>query len=147
MDTIKPVSLLVPSLKDLEDPIGDEDLPESFPVDHFKCYSVEVTKGTPRFRLRKVTVTDQFNEPNGKEFIVIKPVRLCNPAEKRVGDEITGIQNSENHQMCYAVYPMWGEPRHQTVKGIHVNNQFGALKLDAKSERELCVPSTKTLPE
>ena len=31
------------------------------------------------------------------------------------------------------------------MKGIHINNQFGPLQIDAKKEKELCVPSEKDL--
>ena len=40
-----------------------------------------------------------------------------------------------------------GEPKFEKVKGIHVNNQFGPLQLDAKKEKELCVPSEKDLDQ
>jgi len=39
------------------------------------------------------------------------------------------------------------QPKHVKVLGIHVNNQFGPEQLDTIKEEELCVPSTKTLPE
>ncbi len=159
VDTVRPVSLLVPSLKDLEAPIPDEDLPETFPADHFKCYEVALSEGAPAFEPAEVTLTDQFNEPEGKKFSVRRPKWLCNPVEKEVKGEVTEIQNPEAHLMCYAVrevrekidffdfsslFRLYHGP---VAKGVHVNNQFGPLELDAMEERELCVPSTKTLPE
>ena len=42
--------------------------------------------------------------------------------------------------MCYSV-------RRVDIANIHVNNQFGPLEVETKKEKkELCVPSTKTLP-
>lgn len=139
LDTRKPDRLLVPSLKDLEDAIPDAVLPNPFPVEHFKCYKVKTTKGTPKFKKREVAVVDQFDQ--GALLKVEKPERLCNPADKN--DE--GIVNSSNHLLCYKVRRVKGEPKHEDVKGIHINNQFGPLQLDTKKEKELCVSSMKEL--
>ena len=88
----------------------------------------------------KVEVVDQFNQP--KQFDVKKPNRLCNPVDKNDED----IINLEAHLMCYKVKRAEDEPKHEKVKGIRINNQFGPLQIDTKKEEELCVPSTKTLP-
>jgi hypothetical protein len=87
-----------------------------------------------------VTVVDQFNQM--KLFDVRKPLRLCSPAEKRVGDEVTEIENPRDHLMCYAVKRAKDEPKHKKVRDIHTNNQFGPLQLDTEKEEELCLPST-----
>ncbi len=158
VDTKKPDRLLVPSLKDLDFPIPDIDLPDEFPVDHFKCYKVKVKKkiceDDPAIKCREdadcqtgtcnlgfpkgiqVTVEDQFED---KLFDVKKPTRLCTPVDKN-GE---GIINPDAHLMCYKVKPAEDEPKHIKVEGIHTNNQFGPLQVDTKKEAELCVPSTK----
>lgn len=140
VDTQKPGCLLVPSLKDLVSEIPDENVPGDFPLDHFKCYKVKVTKGTPGFPEGiQAFVVDQFGQP--KLFDVKKPTMLCTPVDK--GE---GRKNPEAHLMCYAVKPAEGQLEHVKVLGIHVNNQFGPLQLDTKKEEELCVPSEKILP-
>ena len=136
VDTKKPDRLLVPSLKDLDIPIPDIDVPDEFPVDHFKCYKVKVSEGTPEFESIQVTLADHFED---KLFDVKKPKRLCNPVDKN-GE---GIINPDAHLLCYKVKPAEDEPKHIKVEGIHTNNLFGPLQFDTKKEAELCVPSTR----
>jgi len=138
VDTKKPDRLLVPSAKSLTGPVGA--LPVPLTVDHFNCYKVKVTEGTPEFVPLQVTLEDQFTAP--RVFDVDKPTRLCNPVDKN-GE---GILNPELHLLCYKVKPAKDEPKHEKIESIHVNNQFGPLQVDTKKEKELCVPSTKTLP-
>ena len=156
VDTKKPDRLLVPSLKDLDIPIPDIDVPDEFPVDHFKCYKVKVKKkiceDDPAFKCREdadcqtgtcnigfpkgiqVDVVDEFNQH--KLYDIKKPKRLCNPVDMN-GE---GIINPDAHLMCYKVKPAEDEPKHIKVEGIHTNNQFGPLQVDTKKEAELCVP-------
>jgi len=129
LDTDKPDRLLVPSLKDLVDPIPDGDVPGSFPVDHFKCYKVKVTEDTPEFEQLEVSVADQFSP--GMLYTVEKPERLCNPVDKNN----EGVIDPDGHLLCYKV----------AVAGIHINNQFGPLELNTKFAKELCVPSEKDI--
>ena len=131
VDTKKPDLLLVPTLKDPNNPVV---LPEPFtpPLDHFKCYKVRRTKKTTKFIKQTVTVSDQFINTT---LLVKKPVRLCVPVDK----DGKGIIDPVAHLMCYKVKRV-----KKKVKGIHVNNQFGPLQLDTKKVVELCVPSTKT---
>ena len=131
VDTKKPDLLLVPTLKDPDNPVV---LPEPFtpPLDHFKCYRVRRTKGTSKFTPETVNVSDQFINTT---LLVKKPVRLCVPVDK----DGKGIIDPVAHLMCYKVKRV-----KKKVKGIHVNNQFGPEQLDTKKVMELCVPSTKT---
>jgi len=137
LDTQNPDQLLVPSLKDLGAPIPGGGVPDPFPLDHFKCYKVKIKPGTAKFEKRDVQVIDQFNQPAVLE--VEKPERLCNPVDKN-GE---GIANPDGHLLCYKVKRAKPGPKFNDVMGIHINNQFGALQLDAKKESELCLPSTK----
>ncbi len=139
VDTEKPERLLVPSLKDTNNPIDDQSVPDDFPVDYFKCYKVKVSEGSEFPEGIQVDVVDEFNQP--KLFDVKKPKRLCNPVDKN-GE---GIINPDAHLMCYKVKPAENEPKHIKVEGIHTNNQFGPLQVDTKKEAELCVPSTKQI--
>jgi hypothetical protein len=75
-----------PAPKSFQGPIGPPD-PASHDVDHYKCFTVKVSKGTPRFQLiLGVAVTDQFIEaqvPNPpKLFDLQKLTRLCTPVNK-----------------------------------------------------------------
>ena len=140
LDTKKPKLLLVPSLKDLTGPIDDADLPDPFPVDHFKCYKVKVTKDTPDFEPFQVSVLDQFEQPALLD--VLKPKLLCNPVQI----DSTGVGNPDAHLLCYKVKRAKRQPKFKDVEGIHINNnKFGPLQLEAEKEKELCVPSETNL--
>jgi len=138
VDTTKAELLLVPTAKSLTDP----DLPalDSTLVDHYKCYKVKIDKNAPlQFEPQQVTLFDpNFNAK--KLFDVKKPKMLCNPVDK----DGEGIINPENHLMCYDVKPADGFEKNKKVS-VFTNNQFGNEQLDVKKEKQLCVPSTKTL--
>ena len=86
----------------------------------------------------QVSVVDQFQQPTLLD--VEEPKWLCNPVNK----DDTEIRNPAGHLLCYEVERAEGEPRFEKVEGIiHTANQFGSLRLDAKKEKELCVPSEK----
>ena len=96
-----------------------------------------MTKGTDAFEEILVSAVDQFEQDT--LLVVKKPERLCNPVSKDGED----IVDQDNHLLCYKVKRAKGEPKFEKVKAIHINNQFGPLQLDAKREKELCVPSVK----
>lgn len=135
VNTVKPDRLLAPTAKSH---VSSPPPPVNPPVDHFKCYKVTPTPGTSPFRPRQATVVDQFNQP--KVFDVKKPTRLCNPVDKN-GE---GIQQPDAHLMCYQVKKAIGQPNHNPVLGLFVNNQFGPERLNTVVEEELCLPSLKT---
>ena len=105
-------------------------------LDHFLCYTVK-PRGTRTDLV--VRVKDQFGP--ARRFRVKGPRRLCNPVDKR-GEE---IKNPEDHLVCYSARPAPQEPKHDRIKGLFVNDQFGPGRLDTKQERELCVPSRKEI--
>ncbi len=113
-------------------------------MDHYRCYTVAVTKGTPKFvPILGVSVKDQFTEaqilPEGpKLFDLKKLTRLCLAADKNS----EGVVNSSAALLCYQAVPVKGQPKHQPVKGLFLANQFGAEKADTIKEEELCVPTT-----
>ena len=132
VDTVKPDRLLVPSAKSVTGPVGE--LPVPLNSDHFKCYRVEITEGTPEFVSLQVALEDQFTAQ--RVFEVDEPTRLCNPVDKN-GE---GMMDPDTHLMCYDV-------RRVDIANIHVNNQFGPLQVATKKEKkEICVPATKTFP-
>jgi choice-of-anchor C domain-containing protein len=139
LDTLRPDRLLVPTAKSLTGPV---DPPGPNNVDHYKCYKVRGSKGAPKFKaILGVSVSDQFIDQPPKLFDLKKPTRLCNPADKN-GE---GIKNPDTHLLCYQAKPARGQPRHQPVSPIFVNNQFGPEILQTVKEEDLCVPSMKTV--
>jgi len=114
----QPQWLAVPTRKD--------QLPPPSNLDHFKCYSV---KGASLNQV--VTLEDQFELD--KNFVVLKPLRLCNPVRKQHGGIVTEITNPEAHLVCYDV-----------ARPLQAVNQFGTENLLVR-KMTLCVPSTKRL--
>lgn len=116
-------------------------LPEPFSpdLDHYKCYKVR----SPKWARRGISIgiDDQFLSGGFFHPLkVIKPTRLCTPVDKN-GE---GIKNIYDHLICYKVKRAKGESKHERVRAIHVNNQFGPRQLDVKKPKELCLPSQKT---
>ncbi len=167
----KPVSLLVPTAKDLN-------LPPSAPVeanhelDHFLCYAAK-----PRTKLAKgiqVDVADQFQT---RRYDLKKIDKLCVPVAKsgtpmvlkgpNKGTPATitpaDVRHPEALLVCYQAklatkqIPQLGcgpadpkgkgtkivpkQPGHTPRIGIFVANQLGALRLDSTKNIALCIPS------
>ena len=143
VDLVKADRLLVPASKSREEePANPPDL-ANINVDHFLCYRVKRSRHTDRFQRKQVSVTDQFNNVEPKSFDVKQPTRLCTPVDKN-GE---GMKNPYAHMMCYSVKRARGEPRHERIKGLWVNDQFGAIQVDTRKEKELCVPSETRLSD
>jgi plastocyanin len=144
VDATKPDLLLVPTAKSHDDPnVPELDSPA---VDHYKCYKVKLNSDFVPLQVR-------LFDPNfdlEKLFDVKKPKLLCNPVEKTLlnpdgtPSEITSIQNPENHLMCYDLKKMKDDPKFEK-RNVFTNNQFGADDLEVKKQKQLCVPSIKTL--
>jgi hypothetical protein len=140
LDTVRADSLLVPTAKDL---LSNPPAPpnSSHLVDHYKCYKVRVTPGTPAFaKNTTISVTDQF-DALPRQLALRKPRHLCNPVDKN-GES---IKNPGVHLLCYQSRPARGERKHVRRTGLYINNQFGPLRLDTIKEGEFCIPSTKML--
>ena len=104
--------------------------------DHFKCYRVQPR--TP-FAVRTVGLRDQFESRRSR---VIKPVLLCNPAQKRVGRRTTPIQHPVHHLVCYSIRDA---VRRRTVPArvVIARNQFHRVVARTGRPTGLCVPSLK----
>jgi hypothetical protein len=141
VDTVKPEMLLVPTAKTLTQPGPPPPNPGDHGVDHYKCYRVRVTPGTPLpAQDRKVSMSDQFTSP-AKLLTLRKPRHLCLPVDKN-GE---GIKNPQANLLCYAARRARGEPKHLRREGVFVNNQFGPLRVNTIKEQEFCIPSIKSL--
>jgi hypothetical protein len=137
LTTTKPDTLLVPSNKNLTTtpPAPDDN---AINVNHYKCYKVKITPGTPKFpKGVQGTVADQFNSPP-KVLSVRKPKHLCNPVNKNS----EGIKDPTKHLVCYQVKGAPGQPKH-VRRSLFTNNQFGPGAMVTINERELCVPVTE----
>jgi len=127
LDVVRPDLLMVPSAKNgvaLSPPPGD----------HFTCYKVKRSRGAAKFVPRTVTIQDQFQNVTST---IIKPIRLCAPANKNGEDPSAPIH--PDHLLCYKTKSLakFGE------KDVTIANQFGDDQLTLIHRRELCVPSLK----
>ena len=139
VDAIKPDRLLVPTSKGIGAPL---DPPGAFGVNHYKCYTVAIPKGDPKFKvISGVSVDDQFTN-GAKLFDLKKPTRLCLPVNKN-GE---GVLNPTANLLCYQATPVTGQPKHQAVKGLYLSNQLDQEQADTVKEEDLCVPSDVELP-
>jgi hypothetical protein len=142
LDTTRADRLLVPTLKDLQSPVGAPPDPQTHNVDHYKCYKVKASKtdatGTvlPKFpKILGVGVADQFED---RTYDLIKPLHLCNAVDKN-GE---GLKNAAAHLLCYKTKKSAGQATHTQRKGVHVHTQFATpLQVDSKRVEELCVPT------
>jgi hypothetical protein len=122
--------LMVPSSKSLSG------MPPPLPagaLDHFQCYKIARSKGTPRFQQHTVQVTDQF----GSQTLTLgAPNRLCAPVNKN-GEDPTAPTHPD-HLLCYAI-------KKSPFKGLTVgiDNQFGQQSLQVIQRVEFCVPSSR----
>jgi hypothetical protein len=140
VDTLRPELLLVPTSKRLVLPAPAAPNPATHTVDHYKCYRVKVTPGTPKAAIdRKITIEDQFTVR--KIYSLKLPRHLCLPVDKN-GE---GIKNPDVHLLCYKGKRARGEINFVPRKGLFTNNQLGPLRMDALKEHEFCIPTRKSL--
>jgi hypothetical protein len=132
LDVVKPDLLMVPTLK-TQVPPGPPPLVAPT-VDHFQCYKVKRSKGAPKFqKILGVKVDDQFATVM---VDLLKPVRLCAPANKR--NEDPEAPSHPGHLLCYKTKNT-GFGGKQTF----TNSQFGPAQPLLIHRRELCVPTLK----
>lgn len=135
LDTVRPDRLLVPATSRLGGPAPDP----GDAVDHFTCYTVKTTKGTPRFaKNTRVDVVDDFES---RTYALKRPSRLCVPTSPN-GE---GIVNAADHLLCYRAKRLEGEAKAMKRTGmIHTRDRFGDERLDSREAKELCVPAAAT---
>jgi hypothetical protein len=113
-------------------------LPAAPNPDHFQCYVVKGTSGTPRFTpVLNVPLADQFASVR---VDVRKPVRLCLAVD--TNGEDPGAPAHPGVVLCYQAKPARGSPKFAGVNPIFANNPFGPQTMRATKLKELCVPST-----
>jgi len=122
-----PVALAVPTWKlypgDHEPPVG---------LDHYLLYEAE----GPSVEV-PVYLWDEFTEE--QYVLVYEPVAFANPVEKRIGDDVTEIENPDEHLVFYMLE---GDPLDPEVE-VAVFNQFGEQAFNVTGPGLLAVPSEK----
>jgi hypothetical protein len=135
LDVTRPDVLMVPTAKSLTGPASPLTGPT---IDHFQCYKVKRTRGTPKFAKLQATITDQLE--TGITLTLVRPFLLCAPANKN--NEDPTAPTHPDHLLCYKTKssPAFG------TKEAAINNQFGPDQVTLIHRRELCVPSLKNPP-
>ena len=123
---IGPAYLAVPTLKE-----GHED-PAC--LKHFLVYEVFETE----FPEVDVHLKDEFGEGDD---VVQRPVLFANPVRKTHDDNVTEIENPNEHLVFYEIQLVPFEKR------VQIDNQFGPQTLDLDYTSALAVPSQKLAVE
>ncbi len=112
------------------------------PLDHFKCYVVNVTEEP----LRNVVVflQDQFDSAAERfeTAEIRRPRFFCNPTIKQHGDARTDISAPNNHLTFYRIRARFREHVNE-VRRVLVQNQFGTQELLTYRPEYLLVPTKK----
>ena len=110
-------------------------------LNHFLCYSVSITRNTPKFSpFLGVNLLDQFGP---LVMDVKKPVKLCAPADKN--NEDPTAPDDPDHLMGYMIVPHKNAAKFVKQPNREVLNQFGTIFVDVKLPASLLVPSAKSL--
>jgi len=146
-------SILVPTAKSHE---GPPDLLIDIPVDHFKCYTLQVIERFPGDVKKRIRVFDTNFDEVRKVKVIGKPL-LCNPVEKFdafTGERLSDIKNPDVHLTCYKVKPRPIDDGHDRIR-FDINNQIAPEDLKTKNHdvlkengkfknrHEICVPTLK----
>ena len=135
VDVRKPQLLCAPTSKNGEDPTAPTH------PDHLEDYRI---KPATRFAmLRNQTVADQFGT---HALDVQKPVGLQVPTAKSVDappPPPAPVNPALDHFQCYKVRTAKGAAKFVPRTGIALADQFGALTVDVRRIRRLCVPADK----
>jgi hypothetical protein len=132
VDVLNPAFLLVPASKSLTATPPPLVGPT---VDHFQCYKVKRSQGTPKFtKISGVAAADQFGSYT---VDLVRPRWLCAPANK-AGEDPTAPSHVQ-HLLCYKTR----NTARFTRRTAFTTDQFGSQQLELLRRIELCVPSVK----
>lgn len=134
----RPDSLLVPSNKVL----GNGGAPpySGTSVDHYKCYTAKLAKGSPKFVAPAAPIVQDEFFPSGQAMLVKKVTKLCTPVDANGSI----VNHDETHLVCYQVRLPAGVHFNRTV--VSTNNpdfSFGDDVLTVTGLQELCLPALK----
>jgi hypothetical protein len=127
----RPRLLLVPSAVDASSIPAAPD-PQAHALDHYRCRD---EKPAQSFAKGQQIVLQLASGP--VHFDLKKPHRLCEPVDA-LG---LPIKHAAASLQCYKVKRAKGESKPAPRLGLHVNNQFGPLTIDALREAEICLPA------
>lgn len=132
LDTGKPDLLFVPSGLSRNAPATAPPIGTAL---HYRCYKAKQTKGATKFDKTTALASGEFET---RLYDVLAPRRLCYATDKN--DE--GVLDPDTLLTCYRIRRAKDEPAHDQLESvIHTSNQFGALQLDTKKAKDLCVPA------
>ena len=100
---------------------------------HLECYSI---KPAQKFTRRTVTVETQFGVHTAVE--VLKPIRLCLPADKTGPGVDPPPPTAVPHFLCYKV-----KTKTRFPADVKLTDQFGTLRERTKKPQLLCNPVVK----
>lgn len=110
-------------------------------VDRFVCAKAKQNKGAGPFpKTYTTTITDELTHQT-RVMALKKPSRLCFPANARG----QGMKNPRGALMCYQAGPASGQPELVKRQNIQIFNEFPSIRLDTKSDGELCVPAQASI--
>jgi cysteine-rich repeat protein len=101
---------------------------------HYQCYEVDHAV----FTASGISLNDRFGASTVK---IIKPKRLCNPADKN-GEDPTAPQRPE-HLTGYIIKQT--APPFSIIPGVTVVNQFGTFVMALNRPEKMLVPASKSL--
>jgi hypothetical protein len=132
--TSKPDRLLVPTSRDGSGPPD----PAQHDVDAYKCYSIKLTAGAPRYfpQSGQANFKDAFEH---REYALRRPKRFCTP----VAVNGAAIKNPAGYLLCYPAKKTNLDPTHVRRLGIQTANALGSEVLDTRREEELCLPARR----
>jgi hypothetical protein len=148
VDTIKPDHVLVPVSVGTTDFLPPPN-PNTNGVDHYKCYRIKTSAGTPRFpQGTQVAASDQLSPL--RALAIRKPRYLCAPAS------IDGLATKSPtvFQLCYLARPARDSPHHVPHPGLKIATKFPQYEpnvefqvtLATVTENTVCIPSLVSLP-
>jgi hypothetical protein len=103
---------------------------------HFRCYIV--SQQTPQPAVT-ITLEDQFT--TAPETVTVgEPVMVCAPTAKTVGEEVSPIEDEEEH------YTLYNAPGVASPRSVLVTDQFGAdVSWQVTTPKYVLVPTAKTI--
>jgi hypothetical protein len=105
------------------------------PIRHYQCYEM------PREPFPVVTGVSAVDHFGASTLEVVRPKRLCNPANKN-GEDPTAV-NDQNHLTGYIIKQT--TPRFHSVANVQITTQFGAIVATLTKPDYLFVPTAKDL--
>jgi hypothetical protein len=130
LDLTRRAGLYVPSAKSL---VSSPPALNPVTLDHFQCYGVRRSRGTPPFQPhRGIGATDQFGPQTAD---LLRPRFLCVPANKNNEDPTAPTHT--NDLLCYRTR----NPVKFSGRKVFTNNQLGPLSFGITHRDQFCVPA------